>query len=60
MKKTLPTLDAWIQQWKLDEYEIDTLTAVESSTTQKKSRNELLWKKHLVTLAKESIEHSFV
>ncbi len=60
MKNTSTSLDQWINQWKLDEYEIDTLMAVESSTPTKRSENELLWKENLVTLAKKSTQHSLV
>ncbi len=57
-KTTTPTLDQWINQWKLDEYEVETLMALESSPSGAKTKNELLWKENLVNLAKKSMQHS--
>jgi hypothetical protein len=55
---TASTLDQWINQWKLDEYEVETLMALESSPSGGKTKNELLWKENLVNLAKKSMQHS--
>ena len=57
-KQASPTLDQWINQWKLDEYEVETMMALEASEPHTKTQNELLWKENLVNLAKKSMQHS--
>jgi hypothetical protein len=52
MPSITPTLEQWIKQWKLDDYEVDTLLAVETMNTQiSEKHNTKQWKEHLAHLA---------
>jgi hypothetical protein len=47
MSKLAPEIQSFVQQWKLDNYEIETLLSVEGANTHTSSTQEKQWKKAL-------------
>ncbi len=47
MTKLTPELQSFVQQWQLDNYEIETLLAIEWTVQNAPSKQEKEWKKTL-------------